>query len=318
MRSVSRSTNRVATLWMAALALAGCGGAQTQSLPVSTATASQIAPEARRGDLLYISSFYSSEVQVYSYPRPKLVSTLTGFEDPQGMCADKAGDVFVANTDAGDIIEYAHGDNTPIKTLQDTNYYPYSCSVDPTTGNLAVANVFSQSDEDGNVVVYAKASGTGTAYAVPGLAEAFVVAYDGKGNLFVNGHPVLFGSGVAFLERRKGGRAFKPITLPPSLASFIGWMQWDGTYLAMSGGGSNELTIDRLAVERHQAIVEGTVKLTGGICCGAFWIQGPKVTMVDGSGESFAIYKYPAGNALKTITDGLDDNSGVTVSVGPR
>jgi hypothetical protein len=312
---------RIVAVSVAAFVLAGCGGTTTQSLPISTTAATRpgIAPAARRGDLLYVSSFYESEVDVFSYPRGQLVATLTGFEDPQGMCADKAGDVWVANTDSSNLIEYAHGGSSPIKTLQDTGYYPLDCSVDPATGNLAVSNIFSTSDTDGNVVVYVHASGTGKPYTVAGLAEAFFIAYDGHGNLFVDGHPVLFGSGFTFAELRKGGRSFKSVTLPPSIGSnFPGTMQWDGTYLALAGQGASPFAIYRLAIERHHAIVKGTVQFASNDG-GPFWIQGKKMVMVSGTGDLVGIWKYPAGgDPIKTFTTGFDDNTGVTVSLGPR
>jgi hypothetical protein len=321
MMPISALRYRIVAVSVAAFVLAACGGTTTQSLPISTTAAvgPGIVPAARRGDLLYVSSFYSSEVDVFSYPRGQPVATLTGFEDPNGMCADKAGDVWVTNTDASNLIEYAHGGSSPIKTLPDTGYYPVACSVDPATGNLAVSNLFTTSDTDGNVVVYVHASGTGKPYTVAGLAEAFFIAYDGHGNLFVDGHPVLFGSGVTFAELRKGGRSFKSFTVPPSIVSiFPSYMQWDGTYLALTGQGTTTNAIYRLAIERHHAIVKGTVQIVGGDG-GPFWIQGQKMVMVSGVGDQVWIWKYPAGGkAIKYFMTGLDDNNGVTVSLGPR
>ena len=69
---------------------------------------------------------------------------LSDSNSPYGECVDKAGDVFVAdfggNTGTPAILEYAHGGTKPIATLSDPGYYPESCSIDPTTGNLAVTN----------------------------------------------------------------------------------------------------------------------------------------------------------------------------------
>ncbi len=53
----------------------------------------------------------ANDVYVYSYPQGKLTGKLTGFHYPQGLCVDKAGDVFVTNSvDRGkSVFEYAHG-----------------------------------------------------------------------------------------------------------------------------------------------------------------------------------------------------------------
>jgi hypothetical protein len=56
------------------------------------------------------------------------------------MCSDRAGKVFLTNTQDNEIIEYAHGGTQPVQTFFYTSrdFNPYDCSVDPTTNNLAV------------------------------------------------------------------------------------------------------------------------------------------------------------------------------------
>ena len=104
-------------------------------------------------------------VLVLSFPKGDLVGTLTGFSVPSGECVDESGDVFVADGGADTIREYAHGGTTPIATLNDPGE-PYGCSVDPTTGNLAVTN---GSD---SVAIYPSAQGTPTLYSDPSIYES--------------------------------------------------------------------------------------------------------------------------------------------------
>jgi hypothetical protein len=102
--------------------LAGCDGPQSQfgGAPQSAVTAlanhsaAWMLPEAKNEDLLYIaniagSSDYKGSITVYTYPQGKLVGEIKGFSRPNGLCLDKAGDVYVANFGAENIIEYAHG-----------------------------------------------------------------------------------------------------------------------------------------------------------------------------------------------------------------
>ncbi len=101
-------------------------------------------PEAKGDHLLYVSGPGTGKAYVYSYPGAKLVGTLTGFVASLGVCTDKAGDVWIADDTGGGLrpgtmIEYAHGGTTPIATLNDGDP-PLNCSVDATTGNLAVAS----------------------------------------------------------------------------------------------------------------------------------------------------------------------------------
>jgi hypothetical protein len=61
-----------------------------------------------------------------------------------GDCSNRTGDVFVPNNT--EVFEYAHGGTSPIATLSLPGNSGAACSIDPSTGNLAV--VFSGSDAD--------------------------------------------------------------------------------------------------------------------------------------------------------------------------
>jgi hypothetical protein len=77
-------------------AFAGCGALQTavrpsaqQNAPVardSGRARSWMLPEAKNEALLYVSNVYT--ITVYSYPKGKLVGTLSDFEKPYGECVD--------------------------------------------------------------------------------------------------------------------------------------------------------------------------------------------------------------------------------------
>jgi DNA-binding beta-propeller fold protein YncE len=164
-----------------------------------------MAAEARNGSLLYVSSVLTGDVYVYSYSTQKLVGTLTGFTQPYGLCADKAGNVWVVNDGASQLVEYAHGGSTPIATLSDTGEYPEGCSVDAVTGNLAVTNFYSTSGA-GSVSIYAAARGTPQIYSDPAIVNYRFCGYDARGNLFVDG--ANSSSAFVFAELPKG----KPAT----------------------------------------------------------------------------------------------------------
>ena len=82
-------------------------------------------------------------------------------------------------------MEYKHGGKKRIQTLTMSRYVAVDCSVDPTTGNLAVTWNRSASSEN-YIAIYKDASGSPTLY---GLNDDFVFycGYDNKGNLFVDG-----------------------------------------------------------------------------------------------------------------------------------
>ncbi len=164
----------VAFALIAMAAMTGCGGLQQAQVnnvvpaaPSEQRTAlgapnperakSWMLPEAKSEDLLYIANVYT--ITVYSYPKGKLVGTFKDFYKPYGECVDKNGDVYITDSTFAKIYEYAHGGTKPIHTLKDPGYEPYGCAVDPTTGNLAVANYSDASARQGNLVIYHKAKG---------------------------------------------------------------------------------------------------------------------------------------------------------------
>src|SRR5579863_4848905 len=165
--------------------LAACGGSSAQSGAVppnprqpTALSGTRLAPGASSGDLLYVSDVSSGRVYVLSYPAGQLVTTLLGVHFPFGLCVDRSGNVYVADQGGRQVLEYAHGGTEPIGSWEDTQY-PDSCSVDPVTGNLAVAN------ESGNVSVYPRGKKQPTIYTTPFVP--WFAAYDDAGNLFASG-----------------------------------------------------------------------------------------------------------------------------------
>ncbi|HEY6326958.1 MAG TPA: hypothetical protein VIW73_10665 [Candidatus Cybelea sp.] len=65
------------------------------------------------------------------------VGRLGDLKYPAGECADRPGNVYVAEFYGQDVVEYAHAGASRIKTLAAPGF-PLGCSIDPTTGNLAV------------------------------------------------------------------------------------------------------------------------------------------------------------------------------------
>jgi hypothetical protein len=282
-----------------------------------------VADRHHKKKLVYISSYYSSEVQVYDYKSGKLKADVTGLSDPQGECVDKKGDVWVADTGASEIVMFKHGATSPTTTLDDPGFYPVGCALDK-DGDLAVSNIISTGDTDGNVLIFKKASGTPTSYTPPGLAEDFFVAYDNKGNLFVDGHSVL-GSGFGFAELPSGSSAFEAITLNQSI-EFPGGVGFDGKYVTVDDQDADN-TVYQFTISGTSGTKEGSSTFDGPIdLLGYCFVpqkyngkQSPVLVGPDGSpdGDATYIFKYPAGGAAtRSITTGLEGNSGAAVTPG--
>ncbi len=322
---ISAACQRILGVLVAIILLDGCGGSSLQS-PLgqspdggsarTQATANRdrswMAPDAKRGDLLYISDSApngKNVVYVYSYPRRKLKGTLTGFNEPSGQCVDKAGDVFIANFGDSNILEYAHGGTTPIKTLSDTGYYPLGCSVDPTTGNLAVTNRLSTSFTTGDVAIYPKASGSPTSYTAQNFYYYEFCGYDNSGDLFIDG--TTKGSALEYAELPSGGSAFSSLTLSQSIG-FPGGVQWDSGHLAI--GDQNAAVIYEFSISGSQGVEVGSTPLTGSKDVIQFWIQGKRVIGPDAGLAQVEFYKYPAGGSPTKVITGFGEPVGATIS----
>jgi hypothetical protein len=309
----------------AVITLAGCGESQPIDAPATipqlpaTATHAEhnrswMLPVATSNNLLYVVD--QQHVLVYTYPRGKLVGTLTGFNYPEGDCVDKAGDIFIASYGAGKVREYAHGGTKPIATLTDPGYYPENCSIDPTTGNLAVTEFVNPGP--GHVAIYANAQGTPTRYTDPAMYEYSFCSYDNAGNLFVDGQKTDFRrKPFAFAKLPKGSSTFTNIALSQKPIYATG-LRWDGRYVAVAGW--EDKVIYQFAITgQHGKEVSSTSLDGANFGAYPFWIQGSTLILPNVSKFSLKgnvqFYHYPTGGrAIKTIT-GLKAPSGATVSL---
>ncbi len=327
---ISRLARHALGTFVAAAVFAGCGDGSGPrfAAPLSASGAlangdalttgrsdrsrSWMAPDAKKHDLLYVSDSFpygSNDVYVYSYPKGELKGKLTGFNEPSGQCVDKAGNVFIANFGTSQILEYAHGGTSPIRTLTDSSYYPLGCSVDPTTGSLAVTNRLSMSFTAGDVAIYTNASGTPTSYTAPNFYYYEFCGYDNHGNLYIDG--TTKGSALEYAELTSGGSSFSALNLNQSIG-FPGGVQWDGAHLAI--GDQSAAVIYQFAISGSAGTKVGSTPLTGSKDVVQFWIQGKRVIGPDAGLADVAFYKYPAGGSpIKTIS-GLGEPVGATVS----
>jgi hypothetical protein len=234
------------------------------------------------------------------------VGTLTGLSEPNGECVDKAGDVFVTQTGSASIVEYAHGATTPTTTLDDVSgNYPYACSVDPTTGNLAVSN-FISSFGSGSLAIFTNAQGTPNIVTDATFQGMYSVAYDNAGNLYVDGTPSNGGASTSFVfaELPKGATSFTDITLNQQIG-FPGGVAWDGKYVAV--GNQDSPTVYEFSISGATGTSEGSTNLANlSTSVAQFWIQGERGPWSQLIGPSCGqnnttLWAYHSGNSVKTL-----------------
>jgi hypothetical protein len=298
--------------------LAGCGGSQPPigapgAMPQTFALAahadrgtSWMLPEAASQDLLYVSSH--NYVSIYTYPGGQLVGKLRGFYLASGQCVDSSNNVYITDYGMNRVFEYAHGNSKRLRTILTPG--ANSCSIDATTGNLAVSSL-----GNGALYVFKNAKGKPTKYKNSQFVYYYGCGYDANGNLFVDGMTRLGTGNFIFAELPKGGSQLEVVRLN----QYIGWpsaIQWDGKHIAVVD--QNVPAIYQFSVRGRRGTKVGTTSLGSNAWDTLqFWIQGQTViTSTDcypprgcghtKLGSALMFFNFPAGgNATKIITKGM-------------
>ncbi|MGC1379974.1 MAG: hypothetical protein WA814_02980 [Candidatus Baltobacteraceae bacterium] len=310
--NISRVRSYPLAICVAATLLASCAGAQpsvgTPPLQGGRAAASWLSPAAKSQNLLYVSDLGTNSVDVYPYPKGKLIGSLTGFGSVNGLCVDKAGDLFVVD-ESGPVQVFAHGGTTPIRELQ-TDGAPKGCSVDPVTGDLAVTNLSSYLY--GTISIYPKAKGQGKVYEDKDVDATFFCGYDPSGNLFMDGWN-RYGVTI-LLELPKHPREIRLIRQYKSIKT-PGGVQWDGKYVAL-GDQENGLIY---RTDGPSGKTEQTVKLHGGENVEQFWIQGSTlIGPIAQSNGAVQFWRYPDGGSPTSSLQGFTYPIAAAVSLAPK
>jgi hypothetical protein len=292
--------------------LAGCAGQTSSAVPYATPglaafDGDQLGRAGGRA-YLYVSDAGAGDVQIFSWPNPsKPIATLTGFGEPQGLCND-GKNVYIVDFAKAAIVEYAAGATSPLRTIHDRGALPVACSYDPTTGDLAVANLLSKSYGPGSIVIYHKAKGK-PQHITPGhIYSPFSIQYDGSGNLFVTGqatpHTIEF---TLFVERPAGSKHFKVCS--PFSSSGAGGLGWDGTYIALGVANHSQ----RSVYQMKGCTAMGFTPLDGASDIAQFYIDGNRLVSADAGNLNVATYAYPGGGSPISSFGGLSEPSGVTI-----
>jgi hypothetical protein len=293
--------------------LAGCGGSQRpigargampQTFTLATHSdrgKSWMLPEAKKQPLIYITATGSPLVSVFTFAG-RLVGQLN-IGSPQGECADKAGDVWIANTGASEMVEYPHGGKKPISTLEDPGQQPAGCSVNNTTGDLAVANICNaQSCGNGNLVIYPHASGTAKSYFDERIDHYYSCTYDGNGDLLVAGrsnkekpadHKILFA------QLYKNGRVLENVMMPPGFKAYQN-VQGTKTYFAVEGFSDRETFIYHIVFGGRHGKVMGRTQFSRRTSVESFFVSGPQIATLFVEGF-VSFWHYPSGKFVDSF-----------------
>jgi len=326
---------------IAAALLAGCGGSQPPiGAPGANPQTYALAHQLSNSDqpLLYVfGSYGSSNGKILDYPSGTTVSEFV--PKPSEFvrtCSDSEGNVYLAGADetSGEypaISEYTYGATSPSNYVVVTSQEygdAVGCSVDPTTGNIAMIAEVPEKAVD---VFAPQLQGTPQTFdsSMPWLLSA---GYDNSGNLFLlglSGHYQL-----EFAELPKGGSSFEAMSLDlgshapnkPGDGNDIGWtVEWDGQYVTIEGAYSPKhngkpktwkQAIYRLNISGSAATVAQTIFLRQPfVFNAAYWIT-PTLNSILVTKGSVREFDYPGGRRIgKLQLGGQSDLS--TIALPP-
>lgn len=192
---------------------------------------SWISPDVGRAPrLLFISDIGTDDVYIFTMPAMTLKGTITGFNEPQGMCSDTSGNIWITNTNAEQILKYSRT-GTLLATLTDSYGYPAGCAVDPATGNLAVTDIFGVSGA-GQILVFPGGSGTPAVLTNPDGYYYYFAGYGPGSSLWVSGRTF---SSNNYILSSCNASSCSTIPISGGTIYFPGAVQWDnaaGTWVA--------------------------------------------------------------------------------------
>lgn len=277
-------------------------------------------------DLIYASGADGTHIYILSYPEMKLVRKFAppaGTLSLQGLCSDTSGNVYVTSVmkgsgsgrPSGHLYEYAHGGTKIVKTLTFYDTAPFGCSVDPKSKTLAISTVGLDTNH-GEVWTYAPGSKYGKQYAVNDTQNYYYCAYDGSGNLFVDGQG--YGTQMYLDEVKSGASQMSELTLDKYVSvSGMGQLQWDGAHMTLERFTAG--AIDRLSVSGSQVKVVGKSPLYGWSGVALSTISGKTVIIPTGvSQTSIGVWTYPSGGKPQKTLSSPAGLVALTISTGSR
>ncbi len=281
---------------------------------------SWISPDLRGARrLLFISDISADDVYIFTMPAMTLKATITGFDEPQGMCSDTSGNIWITNTGTEQILKYSRT-GTLLATLSDSYGYPVGCAVDPATGNLAVTDIFGfGSSGAGQILVFPGGSGTPTVLTNPDGYYYYFAGYGPGSSLWVSGQALSSGN---YILSSCNTSSCSTIPISGGTIYFPGAVQWDnaaGTWVAFDQACGNERAACSYPVSGSGTLGSATTYLNydGGPVCdltqaviaanGYKYVAGGDAEGFCTTATASASYRwaYPAGGSPTNYNDSV-------------
>ncbi len=241
-----------------------------------------------------------------------LLATITGFNSPFGLAGDAAGNVYVANGGASNVLVYKNDYKTLVTTLYVPNLTPTDVAV-ASSGAVAVTSLGENSHGKlyGAVSFYAAGATEPTLTVTdPKWAGVNYGVFDNSGNLYIDGQTSYgFPNKVLLGVILRGATAITTLTTTNKLTYAAGMqMTSAGSLVIAAVGGAKSLVP---AVYTYAPALSGTLgspTATTKLLSSKYSIypKGLSLTanatdlwVVDTYNHLGMLYKYPAGGVSK-------------------
>jgi hypothetical protein len=269
-----------------------------------------VSPATTVGKDLFVSNSTptgGTEIEVLKHKTYKNIGAITdGVNGADGIWVDKIGDLYVANSLAPNVTEYAPGGNSPICTYSSELVGPSNGTTDR-AGNVYVVD-FNHFKSPGYIDKYTRCSDVvAQQYSIPLGPEG--VAVDKHGNIFVSF--VSSSGNGSFEEFKKGSKtptALQVTTGPPG-------------GLVVDGKGNLISDDQRGSIDVIAPPYTSATTLVSGLYNPFHLALNKKQTLlfnVDTGAETVTVYKYPSGTLVTTLgtANGITNPAGVADSPG--
>lgn len=257
-------------------------------------------PTGAKQPLIYISTAGSPMVYVYTYQGHLFGQLNVG--EPQGECVDKEGSVWITDTSSSRLVKYFHGATEPIATLQDSGEQPVGCAVNPTSGDLAVANICTNPQcTNGDIVIYKHAKGNPISYTGPTIDNYYECAYGLNGSLLVDGKNDADKPSkheIRFEELLAKSDALRSLEVDQSLKADQN-IQWTNGKYAVEGFPNHQSVIYRMQIVGRQLRMKGVTNLEGGSPID-FFVNGDQVVTLSVA-SILSFLNYPSGMMIRSF-----------------
>jgi sugar lactone lactonase YvrE len=256
---------------------------------------------------LYVSSYRLDYVSIYcvrGHNQAPIGQITDGIAGPEGEATDGRGNLYVTNTNANTVTEYALGRNARIFTYSAGLTYPAGVAVDG-SGNVYVSSL-----SPASVEVFPQGVDT-PSLKITSAPYPIDLALDAAGNLFVTTYTANFSNGEV-LEYGPG--------------------ETQGTNLGIVTKGAGGIALDKTSdiVTADQSL-PGVLVFPPGNSQPArlfgqnavdpdpvrFDADSRRAYVGDAVGNAVYVYDYASGALIDTITDGIDGPNGVALDPAP-